>query len=318
MSRTTGTTVSDLSQTLPLFDDSKQLSSRRWIEELERAQQLASWSDDTLRTIAQGKLRGTTRNWHLSCDDAFPTWPSWRTAFLRQFSDDMALIKWQGKVSERQQSKNETLHAYTFAKLRILARCPVVLTDKQRIEYLLQGIRDNHLVSAIAVQRPATVDGFVEIATALDNTSVLIKRARSDRSSGFQEDGSHSTPPGMSSSPATSFYEKNTGLSQPRHGHVPRRQRNKSLPSEEQDARYEALSKKYAVAVFRPCQNLEESVCFHCRHKGHLASKCPTKPSTTAPTAATTPALHSGPSEAFEGTQVVCPCDGQHCWCRSS
>ncbi|KAG0443152.1 hypothetical protein HPB47_015233 [Ixodes persulcatus] len=184
------TTLPDLSQTLPVFDESKQLSSRRWIEELERAQKLASWNDDALRAIAQAKLRGTPKNWHLSCGDAFPTWPSWRAAFLRQFNDDLTLIEWQVKLSECLQSKNQTLHAYTFAKLQILARSPVQLTDKQRIEYLLQGLRDDHLVSAIAAQRPATVDEFIAIATDLDNAALHIKRARPDKLSGSQTDQS--------------------------------------------------------------------------------------------------------------------------------
>lgn len=87
------TMLPDLSQTLPVFDDSKRLSSRRWIEELERAQKLASWNDDALRAIVQGKLSGTPKNWPLACGDAFPTWPSWRAAFLKLFNDDLTLIE---------------------------------------------------------------------------------------------------------------------------------------------------------------------------------------------------------------------------------
>ncbi|KAG0445289.1 hypothetical protein HPB47_017286 [Ixodes persulcatus] len=231
------TTLPDLSQTLPVFDDSKQLSSCRWIEELERAQKLASWKDDALRAIAQAKLRGTPKNWHLACGDAFPTWPSWRAAFLRQFNDDLTLIEWQVKLSECLQSKNQTLHAYTFAKLQILARSPVQLTDKQRIEYLLQGLRDDHLVSAIAAQRPATVDEFIAITTDLDNAALHIKRARPDKLSGSQTDQS----PRTLSTPSTS--EKSAPL-QPRPNYTSRQQRSRSLSAEEQNARYDAISQK--------------------------------------------------------------------------
>ncbi|KAG0445312.1 hypothetical protein HPB47_016818 [Ixodes persulcatus] len=231
------TTLPDLSQTLPVFDDSKQLSSRRWIEELERAQKLASWNDDALRAIAQAKLRGTPKNWHLACGDAFPTWPSWRAAFLRQFNDDLTLIEWQVKLSECLQSKNQTLHAYTFAKLQILARSPVQLTDKQRIEYLLQGLRDDHLVSAFAAQRPATVEKFIAIATDLDNAALHIKQARPDKLSGSQTDQS----PRTLSTPSTS--EKSAPL-QPRPNYTSRQQRSRSLSAEEQNARYDAISQK--------------------------------------------------------------------------
>ncbi|KAG0436507.1 hypothetical protein HPB47_017910 [Ixodes persulcatus] len=202
------TTLPDLSQTLPL--------------ELEREQKLASWNDNALRAIAQDKLRGTPKNWHLACGDAFSTWPSWRAAFLRQFNDNLTLIEWQVKLSECLQSTNQTLHAYTFAKLQILARSPAQLTDKQRIEYLLQGLRDDHLVSAIATQRPATVDEFIAIATDLDNAALHIKRARPDKLSGFQTDQSPRAP----STPSTS--EKSAAL-QPRLNYTSKQQRSRSL-----------------------------------------------------------------------------------------
>ncbi|KAG0414619.1 hypothetical protein HPB47_008217 [Ixodes persulcatus] len=239
-----------------------------WSQTLPRAQKLASWNDDALRAIAQAELRGTPKNWHIACGDAFPTWPSWRAAFLRQFNDDLTLIEWQVKLSECLQSKNQTLHAYTFAKLQILARSPVQLTDKQRIEYLLQGLRDDHLVSAIAAQRTATVDEFIAIATDLDNAALHIKRARPDKLSGFQRDQS----PRARSTASTS---EKSAPQQPRPNYTSRQQHYRFLSAEEQNARYDAILQKYGVAAFRPGQNLEEAVCFHCRQKGHLASKCP-------------------------------------------
>ncbi|KAH6945426.1 hypothetical protein HPB50_008396 [Hyalomma asiaticum] len=55
----------------------------------------------------------------------------------------------------RRDSKNNSL--------KILSRCPVPITDKERIEYLVQGIRDDQVATSIAVQRPHSLDDFLSI-----------------------------------------------------------------------------------------------------------------------------------------------------------
>ncbi|KAG0411431.1 hypothetical protein HPB47_011446, partial [Ixodes persulcatus] len=169
-------TLPDLSSSISTFEDSKTTSTKRWLEELEKTKQLAAWTDSTLRAIAISKLRGTAKNWHLAAGHAYASWTDWKAALLQQFSDQLTLIEWQRRVMERLQTPNETLHQYTFAKLRLLARCPVLLTDQQRIEYIIQGIADRQVTNAIASQCPLTVDAFIAIVTQLDNASLHVRR----------------------------------------------------------------------------------------------------------------------------------------------
>ncbi|KAH7940757.1 hypothetical protein HPB49_005272 [Dermacentor silvarum] len=62
------------------------------------------------------------------------------------------MIQWQQKVTALTQKAGESLQQYTFAKLKIMSRCPVPITDKERIEYLVQGIRHDQVATSIAVQ----------------------------------------------------------------------------------------------------------------------------------------------------------------------
>ncbi|KAH7960163.1 hypothetical protein HPB49_017516 [Dermacentor silvarum] len=73
---------------------------------------------------------------------------------------------WQQKVTALTQKAGESLQQYTFAKLKIKSHCPVSMTGKERIEYLMQGIRGDQVATSIDVQRPRTVDDFLSIPTA--------------------------------------------------------------------------------------------------------------------------------------------------------
>ncbi|KAH6922159.1 hypothetical protein HPB50_009908 [Hyalomma asiaticum] len=84
-------------------------------------------------------------------------------------------------------------------------------------------------------------------------------------------------------------------------------QRISALPVDQQEARYLTISARHGAPAYRPGQNLAEAVCFQCRQKGHLTSKCPSRatapPSTTHPS----PALHSTLSETLDGSLVHHP-----------
>ncbi|XP_042147578.1 uncharacterized protein LOC121836681 [Ixodes scapularis] len=164
------TTLPDLSSTISTFSGDGGISARRWLEDLERTQQLASWEPSTLLAIALGKLRGPAADWKVTTGKQFKTWPEWKEAFQAQFGEQLSLIQWQTRVAARQQAQGESLVNYTLAKLKIIARCPVTLTDQQRLEYVIQGLRDRQIATAIAVQRPSTVPLFMTIVTDLDRT----------------------------------------------------------------------------------------------------------------------------------------------------
>ncbi|CAN8005679.1 unnamed protein product [Ixodes hexagonus] len=143
------TTLPDLSASLPTFSGDGGISARHWIEELERTQGLACWEPSTLLAVALGKLRGPAADWKAVTGRQCPTWDTFRTAFKAQFGDRLTLLQWQHKVTARVQSPGESLVNYSLAKLKLISKCPVDLTDPQQIEYALQGLIDEHLATSL-------------------------------------------------------------------------------------------------------------------------------------------------------------------------
>ncbi|KAG0434486.1 hypothetical protein HPB47_019074 [Ixodes persulcatus] len=140
------TTLPDLSSTLSLFSGDGGISARRWLEDLERTQELASH-----RT---GKtLRSSHR---LESDNREPI------QVVARMETSLSLIQWQTRVATQQQPQGESFVNYTLAKLKTVARCPVTLTDQQQLKYVIQGVRNR--------QHPSTESLFMTIVTDLDRT----------------------------------------------------------------------------------------------------------------------------------------------------
>ncbi|KAH7944909.1 hypothetical protein HPB49_001690 [Dermacentor silvarum] len=133
--------------------------------------------DPTLLAIVPGKLRGVAADWHASTGRQLTTLTIWKAVLQEQFGEQLSMIQRQQKVTALTQKAGESLQQYTFAKFKIMSRCPVPITDKECIEYLVQGIRDDQVVTSIAVQRPRTVDDFLsiipEVEGALDHARLI-------------------------------------------------------------------------------------------------------------------------------------------------
>ncbi|KAG0411680.1 hypothetical protein HPB47_011201 [Ixodes persulcatus] len=274
------TTLPDLSASLPTFSGDGGISARHWIEELERTQGLASWEPSTLLAVALGKLRGPAANWKAVSGRQCLTWDSFKAAFQAQFGDRLTLLQWQHKVTALVQSPGESLVNYSLAKLKLISKCPVVLTDAQRIEYAVQGINDEHLATSITAQCPATVTAYMDIVTRLDQT-LSHSHLRSNRT-----EAESARPPVAKS-------------------HAPERvsaipQRISSLSQEQQEARYLAIT-----------SNMDKAVCYNCRQLGHLSAKCTAartprnqQPASFKTNAPAMSCLQN--SEPLEGSMVQC------------
>lgn len=292
------TTLPDLSASLPTFNGDGSISASHWIEELERTRNLASWEPSTVLAVALGKLRGAAADWKAVIGRQCPTWDAFRQAFLDQFSAKQTLLQWQQAVTCRVQAHGENLVHYSLAKLKLISGCPVTLTDTQRIEYALQGISDENLATTIAAQRPETVAAYMDIVTQLDQTLSHLSRR-------LPRPGYSSTKLVMPSPQVPHHSEEGTNVQAvPDKTRQP--QRIAALPPDQQEARYLTISTRHGAPAYRSGQNLAEAVCFQCRQKGHLASKCPSRATATQSTTHPSPALHSTLSETLDGSLVQC------------
>ncbi|KAH7969386.1 hypothetical protein HPB52_017541 [Rhipicephalus sanguineus] len=118
----------------------------------------------------------------LSARRQLTTWAIWKAGLQEQFGEQLSIIQWQQKVTALTQKAGESLQQYTFAKLKSMSRCPIPITDKKRIEYLVQGIRDDQVATSIAVQRPRTVDDFLNVVSEVDRALDHARLIRSPQS----------------------------------------------------------------------------------------------------------------------------------------
>ncbi|KAM7281236.1 uncharacterized protein ISCGN_005830, partial [Ixodes scapularis] len=295
------TTLPDLSASLPTFSGDGGISARHWIEELERTQGLASWEPSTLLAVALGKLRGPAANWKAVSGRQCLTWDSFKAAFQARFGDRLTLLQWQHKVTALVQSPAESLVNYSLAKLKLISKCPVVLTDAQRIEYAVQGINDEHLATSITAQCPATVPAYMDIVTRLDQT-LSHSRLRSNRTE------AESARPPVAKPHATPSSTQSSNRAE-RVSAIP--QRISSLSQEQQEARYLAITSKHGAPAHRPGQDLSKAVCYNCRQLGHLSAKCTAartprnqQPASFKTNAPAMSCLQN--SEPLEGSMVQC------------
>ncbi|KAM7301169.1 uncharacterized protein ISCGN_016711 [Ixodes scapularis] len=209
------------------------------------------------------------------------------------------------------QGIGESLHQFAFDKLRIIQRCPVTLSDPHKIDYLLQGMRDQHIVAAFAANRPTTVQAFLATCTSLDR---FAQHAKASPSTTPAQPNYQSHSSKLARSECPTHFTQSSGLTSP--SPAASRQRIADLPTDLQEARYQAISSQYGAPPFRSGQDFYQAVCYKCKHLGHLASKCTTytnqsvQVSSSAaramPAVPLPPALHTMPS-TLEGSQLQCP-----------
>ncbi|KAH7968528.1 hypothetical protein HPB52_009342 [Rhipicephalus sanguineus] len=196
------------------------------------------------------------------------------------------------------QAPSESLHQYAFAKLKIIERCPVYLSEAQKIDYLLHGLREQHILAAIAANRPPTVGEFISTCTSLDKIAQHLHAKASP--SPFAGSVLPPSQPFRAAKPAERQQPRSEQSTPQSSRVVTPKTRISELPAEQQGANYAAISAQYGAPAFRSGQDLSQAVCYQCHALGHLASKCPTRTSRLSSSAPPTmpktqqpPALHS-------------------------
>ncbi|KAH7958844.1 hypothetical protein HPB49_005694 [Dermacentor silvarum] len=271
------TTLPDLSASLPTFNGSGTPTFKHWIEELERIQRLARWEDATLLAIAQGKLRGVVADWHASTGRQLTAWTIWKVGLQEQFGEQLSMIQWQQKVTSLTQIARESLQQYTFAKLKIMSRCPVPITDKERIEYLVQGIRDDPVATCIAVHIISEVDRALDHARLIRSPQPAEPFARQPGRAQLHSATARTDSTVNSSQTARpSTFQHTTRLTQP--------SRINNLPPADQESRYEAISAKYEPLQFEYEPDEDEPLWSQLNKAAlvQLGTTCPTSPLQTS------------------------------------
>ncbi|KAH7939781.1 hypothetical protein HPB52_017373 [Rhipicephalus sanguineus] len=301
------TTLPDLSASIPSFDESPRQSVNAWLDEVRRVQQLASWDDATTRLIAASKLKGTARNWHLTFGHQHVTWQEWVNALKSTFSSALSLIEWQERVLKVKQHADENLLQYAFAKLRLVEQCPVNLSEGQKIDYLLQGLREQHVIAAIAASQPSTVSDFMATCVSVDKCTQHAQMQPYSRPLPAEpQRETHHSCSSSSSSPIIPDQPPRNSSPQPTTPTPSRpRQRIADMPVHEQEAKYSAITAQYGAPAYRSGQDLSTATCFNCRQLGHLAAGCPS-PRATRQRLPDNTHPHTTAMSCLEGSLLQC------------
>ncbi|KAH6921365.1 hypothetical protein HPB50_027638 [Hyalomma asiaticum] len=157
------------------------------------------------------------------------------------------------------QAPSESLHQYAFAKLKIIESCSVNLSEAQNIDYLLHGLREQHILAAITANWPPTVAEFISTCTSLDKSAQhLHAKASPSPFAGSVLPPSQPFRAAKSAERQRPRSEQSTPQSS--RGATPKT-RISELPIEQQEATYAAISAQYGGPAFRSGQDLSVSRC---------------------------------------------------------
>lgn len=155
-------------------------------------------------------------------------------------------------MSACEQGNCETHANCSLAKLNILARCPVTLTNKQRVKCIIRSTRDKQVVTAIVTQCLETIEAFLKIAPELNRMLDYVCmqpvnskcEALSLTMPSTKSHASLETPQqSASASPASIATRLQTA-------------QNLSMLSPEWDAQYNDIGTRHRALAFRPGQNI--------------------------------------------------------------
>ncbi|KAG0434369.1 hypothetical protein HPB47_019152 [Ixodes persulcatus] len=155
-------------------------------------------------------------------------------------------------------------------------------------------MRDQHIVAALAANRPTTVQAFLATCTSLDRSAQHTKASPSTTPAqpNYQ---SHSSKSARSECPT--HLTQRCGLKSP--SPAASRQRIADLPTDLQEAKYQAISSQYGAPAFRSGQDL-------CTTYTNQSAQASSSAASGMPAVPLPPALHSMPA-TLEGSQLQCP-----------
>ncbi|KAG0415334.1 hypothetical protein HPB47_007486, partial [Ixodes persulcatus] len=212
------------------------------------------------------KSSNALTDWHATTGRQLTTWTIWKAGLKEQFGEQLSLIQWQQKVTALTQKPGDSLQQYAFAKLKIMSRCTVAITDEGRIEYIVQGIRDGRIATTIAVHQPRTVDDFLNIVSEVD-VDRTIDHSRLARTPTFPKPSRDGR---LSVSGSTTDFNCTPGTSQTV------RMRIADMPPEEQEARAQVPSRSSSHNWSWHSQRLSRQWF---QHNNHQCEPCqPTRP----------------------------------------
>ncbi|KAI9560542.1 hypothetical protein GHT06_011483 [Daphnia sinensis] len=120
-----------------MFEGKLGESGRHWVRIINQAGDVEGWTNAQKRQVAVRRLGGIALQWHLQSGANNPNWQNWSNALGTNFTQRLSPSEWYKLIEERVQKAGEPGIAYAVEKSRLLDLSPHVLTNAQKVSYLI-------------------------------------------------------------------------------------------------------------------------------------------------------------------------------------
>ena len=146
---------------IPIFEGKVGDSGRDWIRKINDVGDAEMWNNVQKRQVAIRRLGGIALQWHLQSGANYQNWLNWSAALGNNFTFRLSPSEWYKMIEEKIQKPGEPGIVYAVEKSRLLDLSPHVLTNAQKVSYLINGLANWHHVAAMMNDTPADVDAFM-------------------------------------------------------------------------------------------------------------------------------------------------------------
>ena len=152
------------------FSGAKGESVIEWIGKVNRRAIAETWTNDEKRRAAIGALQGNALTWHEVIGTNHADWPEWITALRDTYSENLTETQWVIKTEQRRQLPGESISNYFMEKIILLRQRPNgAPPEAEMIPFIVRGLRDSSVRSAVMSQQIATLDAFLIEVRRLEN-----------------------------------------------------------------------------------------------------------------------------------------------------
>ena len=246
-----------------------------WLQEVMRKSNVENWTLDERRRAAVGTLVGAAFTWQERVGDALATWDPWLLGLRNAFEAPLTTSQWQLLVEGRRQKPGESGSNYVMEKLQLAARRAIPPDDAEIIPYLVRGLANPFHQAALMTQTPADIAAFLAEIRRLEETTTSTEI--SSASPSFPASASSiPVPTGSSDSAMDTLIRAVSALTTRVNTLANVVESQQHRPPRPVSPGYNSASGGPRVTFERrEPQSLEETICYNCRIRGHLARNCP-------------------------------------------
>ena len=147
--------------TIPKFEGGAGQMGSDWIRIVNQVGNTEGWTNVQKGQVAIRRLGGVALQWHMQTGNNIPGWANWSQALSTTFANRLSPLEWYRLMDAKVQQSGETGVAYAMEKIRLFDSSPHVLTDAQKVSYLVDGLANWRHIAGMMSNPPVDVEAFL-------------------------------------------------------------------------------------------------------------------------------------------------------------